>query len=270
MSKFFDMIVEFFVFIFGLIFGSFANVVVLRLNTGESLVFKGSRCFFCSRKLSWFENIPLISFLVLQGRCRTCKSRISWQYPAVEFSSGLLFLLLYLKILPNFQVLNFVIIALFFWLLLVISVYDLHHKIIPNSLVYLASGVSLLFVIVDSGYWNLIPHLLSGFGLFAFFALLWLISKGRWMGFGDAKLALAIGIMLGWPLSLTALVFSFWLGAFVGIAFLLGHRVSKLIWTPSVQVGLKTQIPFGPFLFTGSLIVFLWGEQLIARYFSLL
>lgn len=254
------------IFLLGLIFGSFANVIILRLNTGDGLIFKPSRCFLCGSRLRWFELIPIISFLVLRGRCAHCKSRISWQYPAVELSSGLLFLSIYLiQGMPlDF---GFVLSALFFWLLLVISVYDLRHKIIPNGLVYLASGVSLLFVVVDSGYWNLIPHLLSGSGLFVFFALLWLISKGRWMGFGDAKLALAIGIMLGWPLSLTALLFSFWLGALFGLIFIVfkNYRGST-----SVGLALKTQIPFGPFLFIASLIIFLWGEQLIAWYFSLL
>ena len=247
-----------FVFILGLIFGSFGNVIVSRINTGESLIFGGSRCFFCGRNLKWFELAPVISFLAFHGKCRTCGGRVSWRYPLVELSSGLLFLLIWSEPGSGQAGHNPVLTGLailFFWLLLIISVYDLRHKIIPNPLVYLAIAIAVIFNILNPLYF-----ILSGLGLFSFFALLWLVSKGRWMGFGDAKLALAMGLFLGWPESAVALLFSFWLGAIFGLAFVFAKNLKNL----------KVQIPFAPFLFTGGLAAFLWGEKIISWYISLI
>ena len=256
------------VFVLGLIFGSFANVIVFRLNTGESLIFGGSRCFYCGRNLRWFELIPVVSFLALRGKCRSCGSKISWQYPAVELASGALFLLLWSE--PGSYQLGkspalTITAVLFFWLLLVISVYDIRHKIIPNPLVYFAILTAVLFL----GFvnWNLmdnlkliIENLAAGFGLFLFFGVLWFVSGGRWMGFGYAKLALALGIMLGWPLSLAAFFMSFWLGALLGLLYKFSNR----------SAGFKTQMPFAPFLSAGGLVAYLWGEKIIFWYLSLL
>ncbi|MCH7882947.1 prepilin peptidase [Patescibacteria group bacterium] len=244
------------IFFLGLIFGSFANVIILRLNTGESLIFKDSRCFFCSQKLQWFELIPVASFLVLRGRCRSCKSRISWQYPAVEFASGFLFLLIYVSTTTPINIWSLGLATAFFWLLLVISVYDIRHKIIPNSLVYLVVAIAFLSLIVGQ---QLAQNLISGIALFSFFAFLWWVSKGQWMGFGDAKLALAIGIFLGWPLSLVGVLVSFWVGALFGLVLIFLRRLH-----------LKTHVPFGPFLSIGALTAFLWGERIIEWYLSLL
>lgn len=244
------------IFFLGLIFGSFANVIILRLNTGESLIFKGSRCFFCGRKLQWFELIPVISFLVLRRRCRSCRSKISWQYPVVELASGFLFLLIYVSTTTSTDIWFFGFATAFFWLLLVISVYDIRHKIIPNSLVYLAATIAFLSLIIGQ---PLAPNLISGIALFSFFAFLWWVSKGRWMGFGDAKLALAIGIFLGWPLSLVGVLVSFWVGALFGLVLIFLRRLQ-----------LKTHVPFGPFLSIGALTAFLWGERIIEWYLSLL
>lgn len=257
------------VFLLGLVFGSFANVIILRLNTGESLIFKGSRCFHCARSLRPLELIPVISFVILRGRCRSCKSRISWQYPVVELASGFLFLLIYALTTTPIDIWSFGLATAFFWLLLVISVYDIRHKIIPNSLVYLVTVIAFLSLIIS--HWSLIrnweleirhvaPHVISGIALFSFFALLWLVSKGKWMGFGDAKLALAIGIFLGWPLSVVGVLVSFWLGALFGLILIVMRRIPHL----------KIAVPFGPFLSAGALVAFLWGERIIVWYLSLL
>ncbi len=242
------------VFVLGLIFGSFANVMVLRLNTGESLIFGGSRCFFCGRTLRWFELVPILSFLALGGRCRTCGSKISLQYPLVELASGLLFFLLYFG--PN-GVWSIV----FFWLLLVISVYDIRHKIIPNSLVYPATAAALLFLIIGNP--DLIKNLAAGFGLFVFFGALWLMSRGRWMGFGDAKLAFALGLFLGWPEAFLALLLSFWFGAFFGVGLAVFNGIKRSNGWRGIQ------IPFAPFLSAGGLVAYLWGQEIIFWYLSL-
>lgn len=246
-----------FVFLTGLVFGSFANVIILRLNTGESLIFRGSRCFFCGRKLKWFLLVPVLSFLVLRGKCAACGAKISWQYPLVELSSAFLFLFICL-FGQNGQhgVLTIILSVVFFWLLLVISAYDFRHKIIPDSLAYSAIAVSVFFRIFDFG----LSHIFTALGLFLFFAFLWLVSSGRWMGFGDAKLAFAIGLFLGWPAGLVAFLVSFWLGAAVGVVY--------LFWSKSGS--LKAQIPFAPFLSLGGLTAFLWGDFLISWYVSLL
>lgn len=212
--------------------------------------------------------MPLISFLVLRRKCRTCSGRISWRYPLVELLSATLFFLIWSELssdqLGQNPVLG-VAAILFFWILLVISVYDLRHKIIPNQLVYPAIAVSILFIILKTpSFENLLLHLLSGLALFSFFALLWLVSRGSWMGYGDAKLALALGFMLGWPASLTAFFLSFWIGAVYGLgwAFLEWMRGSK---------GIKGfQIPFAPFLFAGGFFAFLWGDHIISWYVSLI
>ncbi len=246
-----------YVFLLGLAFGSFANVVNLRYNTGESLVWGGSRCFFCARRLRWFELVPVFSFLALGRRCRTCGTRISLQYPAVEILSGLLFAAAYaygpgglwLKALW----------AAFFWFLLVISIYDARHFVIPDGLVYSASLVAVLGAALRRG--NLGDagrDLLMGVLLFLIFALLWKVSRGRWMGFGDAKLAFAAGVFSGWPAALAAFLGAFWLGALYGLALVLVRRIPHL----------KVPIPFGPFLSAGALVAALWGEHIVVWYLS--
>ena len=251
-----------FLFLLGLGVGSFLNVLVLRLNTGESVIKGGSRCLNCGFSLRWFELIPVFSFFFQQGRCRHCASRISWQYPIVEFFTGIIFLLIGFNIL----------LLGFFSLLLAISVYDIRHKIVPNQFVYPLIVIAVLFSILilfqttnyklqtinpaslADGY-KLFSELLTGVGAFVFFAALWAISRGRWMGLGDAKVAFAMGIFLGWPLVLVALLFAFWVAAIWGIFWLLLGHYSR-----------KTQIPFAPFLTLGIFFSFLVGEEFILLY----
>ncbi len=236
------------IFVFGVIIGSFLNVVILRLNTGLSVVYSGSRCFSCGKRLSWHELIPIFSFLVQKGRCRNCQSGISWQYPLVEFFTGLLFWAIFFKFFPDF------ISIVFYWLIvglfIVIGVYDIRHQIIPDKIVY-----PLIFL--SFGHWFLADKSLAGFltGIifFAFFFLLWLASKGRWMGLGDAKIALASGWLLGFINGLLSLLISFWTGAFIGVFLLL---------FASKTFKLKSRIPFGPFLAFGTIISILFGGGL--------
>ncbi|QQG46146.1 MAG: prepilin peptidase [Candidatus Niyogibacteria bacterium] len=263
-----------FIFILGLFFGSFANVLVYRLNTGEPIMFSRSRCFSCGQNLKWFELIPVFSFLFLKGRCRVCGSKISWQYPLVELASGFLFLILYVYIPsgPSPTWTSWAIAALFFWLLFVISVYDLRHKIIPNNLVYLSTAAVALFLIIGNldfiENWKLlIEHFAAGIGLFAFFGGLWFISRGRWMGFGDAKMAFALGLFLGWPETLAAFFFSFWIGAFFGLILAFYNYKLK---AKSYKLLSGTQVPFAPFIFLGGLAAYLWADAIIFWYLSLL
>lgn len=234
------------IFLLGLVVGSFLNVVIYRYNTGLSVARGRSRCLACGRELRWFELVPVFSFLIQAGRCRSCRSRISWQYPAVELASGLLFVALFCRFsgLPAGWFL-FWLGALIWSLLLVITVYDLRHKIIPDGLVYAFIILSLFFALLPFGQVSLVTflkHLVSGAVLFSFFFLLWWFSSGRWMGLGDAKLALGAGFLLGWPGALSALIFAFWSGALFGIL---------LIALQKTKIGWKSELPFAPFIVFG-------------------
>jgi len=244
--------------------GSFLNVVILRYNTGESIVKDGSRCFICGNKLKWHELIPIFSFIAQKGKCRNCKSKISIQYPIVELLTGLIFLLIFnfnFLILNQFS--NFLIFKLFYYwiiasLLIVIAVYDFRHQIIPNFFVY---SFNILAFLNLFGIWSLefgifkTWYFLAGIIFFSFFGLFWLISKGKWMGLGDAKLALGIGWLLGFSKGLPALMLAFWIGAAVGIFLLIFFKKSYNI---------KSKLAFGPFLALGTLIAFLFGEAIIS------
>ena len=245
-------------FIFGTIVGSFLNVVSLRMNSGSTLGGR-SKCMSCGKKLTWIELVPLFSFLAQRGVCRKCKSKISWQYPLVEFIAGVLFVLLFLTFPPlsNPQAVTTGIHIIIGCLLLVITVYDIKHKIIPDSLSYTFSGLALLSLFVGGSSWWHIPNieaLIAGPILALPFASLWLVSKGRWMGLGDAKLILGIGWLLGINAGINALVLAFWIGAVVSVIWLYATYRS---FKP------KKEIPFGPYLILGMYLVLLFKITVI-------
>jgi leader peptidase (prepilin peptidase) / N-methyltransferase len=235
-------VIEFFIFILGTVIGSFLNVVILRYDTGESIVKNRSRCFSCKKVLKWFELIPVISFIVQRGRCRQCQNKISWQYPLVELLTGIIFLLIFQ--LTRYSLLVTGYYFAIFSLLIVIAVYDLKHQIIPDKFVYIFDILALFQI----------RNFLAGLILFAFLGLIWLLSKGRAMGFGDAKLALGMGWLLGAASGVLAMVLSFWAGALAGIFLLIFFRK---------DYGLKSKISFGPFLVLGTIIAFLLGDAII-------
>lgn len=230
--------------------GSFLNVVILRYNTGQSVIKGSSKCFSCGKNLKWHELIPVLSFIIQRGRCRNCKSKISIQYPLVELLTGLIFLATFLITRYSLLVTGYYFII--FSLLIIIAFYDLRHKIIPNGFVYTFDILAFLslFGILDFKFGiseDFLNRFLVGIGFFGFFAAIWLLSRGRGMGFGDAKLALGIGWLLGWPKGFYALLISFWLGALAGIFLVFFYKKSYNI---------KSSIPFGPFLVLGALLAF--------------
>ena len=246
-------------FVLGLIIGSFLNVIIFRYNSGRSLGGR-SGCLACQKKLPWYELIPIFSFLFLKGRCSGCKTRISIQYPIIELATGLVFLCLFLKFENLFiiNVFNFSITYLFyafvFSLLLVIAVYDLKHKIIPDKLVLILGIISFLgmFLFSQSGFSLHILSLwqfLAGIFIALPFALLWLLSKGAWMGLGDAKLAIGLGWLLGLAQGLSGVVLAFWTGAIIGVILLAFSKKHSM----------KSEIPFAPFLLFGIFIAFLFA-----------
>jgi leader peptidase (prepilin peptidase)/N-methyltransferase len=261
-----------FFFVLGAIIGSFLNVIILRYNTGESVVDGRSHCFSCGKMLKWFELVPVLSFLFLRGRCSNCKSKISWQYPLVEVVTGIVYLLVFLKIqqIPDWQNLSVLVSTIFtlvvFSILIVISVYDIRHQIIPDACAYVLAGITLVPVLYKLFYIESFSKLsnpthFQGFsaGLFlaAFFAFFWLVSRGKWMGLGDAKLSLGVGWFLGLPKTLVALVFSFWLGAIVGVTLIILEKKKYKI---------NSAIPFGPFLAIGALLAFIFGDVILKDY----
>jgi prepilin signal peptidase PulO-like enzyme (type II secretory pathway) len=247
-----------FSFILGILIGSFLNVVALRYNTGMTL--KGrSKCFSCGKNLKWYELVPLFSFAFQKGKCRNCKSKISWQYPVVELLAGVLFVLVIwafppLTVQASFTTLYYIFITC---LLLVIIVYDVKHKIIPDQLVYLFGVVSLLKLFISTDLSFVVPSInsiLAGPILALPFALLFLFSKGTWMGLGDAKLVLGIGWTLGLINGISAVILSFWIGAILSV-----------IWMYIVFRKVKShyEIPFGPFLVLGMYLVLIFSIQVI-------
>jgi len=258
------------IFLFGLVVGSFLNCVIYRLalpNFSLKNLRGRSFCPHCKHTLSWQDLIPLLSFIILKRKCRYCRQKISFQYPLVEIATGLLFL----------QVLNFsasggpaegwqFLLSTFYFLivacfLIVIFVYDLKHFIIPDKIVYPAIIITLIFnlqftIFNEFSIFNY--SILSALGAAAFFLAIIIVSKGRWMGLGDVKLAFFMGLLLGFPNILVALFFAFLIGAIIGIGLILAKRKT-----------LKSEVPFGPFLVTGTFIAMFWGQAIIFWYLRL-
>lgn len=303
-------------FIFGIIIGSFLNVVIYRYNTGLSVAKGRSKCFSCNTPLGILDLIPVLSYVASKGKCRHCHSPVSMQYPLVEILTGVvLTAIAYMYFFsahsatfigmhmfntsnvfhvflahPWLQMIFLIIDLSIASLMIAIAVYDIKHKIIPDGLVYAAAGLGLvkmalaLFLFGYVGVFDFAFSITAGLITALPFALIWLISGGRWMGLGDAKLALVIGWVLGISNGFTALVYSFWIGciAILGImlirelinafsdnhnAFKLrlfkAHTVSKLIeYVPALK--LKSELPFAPYMILGLYVVYFTGKTLFS------
>ncbi len=235
--------IYFFLFLIGLLMGSFFNVVIYRLPRKISLVAPRSFCTNCNTKLQVPDLFPLISYLFLKGRCRYCGVRISWRYPLIELLAASILVLCYyyLGLSPFFYKY-----AVILSILLIISCIDLEHGIIPNRLVLLLMlwGIVWQFIYPDNSPLGAGLGLLAGGGLFYLIAAL---SKGG-MGGGDIKLMGVLGFIIGWPLVFVVFLLSFLLGSVVGVSLLIGR---KKIWGDT--------LPFGPFLSLAFLIAVFWG-----------
>jgi prepilin signal peptidase PulO-like enzyme (type II secretory pathway) len=254
-------------FLFGLIIGSFLNVLVLRRGTGRALSGR-SACLSCGKTLEWFELIPVFSWVALRGRCRGCGSAVSLQYPLVELSTGLLFALVIATGLPpSALIASLPMLAL----LVAIAAYDMRHTIIPDSWVYLFGACALLVSILSQSLlpFGIMMHVVLGLIPASPLFLLWFVSGGRWMGLGDAKLALGIGWLLGPVLGLYAVFFSFIIGAVVSVCILipLPKILSALarigitrLSGGSAGFTIHSEVPFGPFLIASLLLI--WFSHL--------
>lgn len=248
-------------FVLGLIIGSFLNVVIIRSAAREKLTGR-SHCRNCKAKLAVRELIPLISFCVQKGRCRTCGTVLASQYFWVELACGLFFagifyiLSTFYKPWTTAQFWGWLI----FWLVLasasiVVFTTDLRFKIIPNGavLILLILGITVS-AFRSKSFLGSFSDWLAAVIIAMFFVVLWLFSKGKWMGLGDAKLVLATSLLVGYPLSVVSFLFSFWLGGIigVGIIFLSGRQQ------------MKSLIPFGPFILAGSGLAYFFGNSFLS------
>lgn len=255
------------VFIFGLIFGSFINALVWRIRKKKNWVNERSICPNCKKELKPQHLVPVLSWLLLKGKCAYCKKPISWSYPAVELFTGLVFALSYLSwpdYLTGVDIIVFVIWLIICVLLIALLVYDLQTKILPDGLVLCLTVLSVVLVLLQayiSKDWGMLVSSAAGaLVLSGIFWGLFQVSDGKWIGGGDVKVAVSLGLLAGSAVSSLLLLFiASLLGSFVGIPMLLAKRA-----------GMKTELPFGPFLIVATIIVFFYGANLIDWYLSLL
>jgi leader peptidase (prepilin peptidase) / N-methyltransferase len=241
-----------FVFAPALALGSFLNVVAARVPLRRSVVSPPSSCMSCEARIAWYDNVPLVSWAVLRGRCRSCRAAIPWVYPAVELATALLVAGCVLAFGVTWEAL---VASFFCAVLVVISATDLEHRIIPNRVVLPAAGIVLVAqtLLHPSPEWTLAALGASGF----LFAAAVVYPAG--MGMGDVKLALLMGAMLGRSVPV-ALMFGMILALVPSVVLLARHGAAAR----------KMGIPFGPFLAIGSVIALFWGDRLLDAYLSLL
>ncbi len=256
----------YYLFLFGMgaILGSFLNVVVMRSIEGKDWVKGRSKCDSCHHELSWYDNIPLLSYLWLRGRCRYCRAKISLQHPVMELLMGSLFVWWGFMGKEFFRLTNVPWLSWIqplFWLLMgiilgIVLFTDLFYGVIPDITIWLGGGLVLGYrwllwskgVMMSVDWW---ASLGAGVGNWLFFYSLYRLTKRKGMGLGDVYLAPILGLLLGWPRVLIGMMAAFILGAIVGILLMVfGNKK------------LKSSLPFGPFMILGSLIALLWGSQL--------
>ena len=246
--------------VFGTIIGSFLNDVIYRLHTGRSLDGR-SHCMSCGKILSWRELFPVFSYMLLRGKCRGCEAYIPSRYFVVEVLTGLLFMLMWHVFSGDILLLalNLLLASLF----VIIAVYDVRHTIIPDELSVGVGIIALAYVgygyVIEQNTFEMLMSIVAGLGAGGFFAGLWYLSKGRWIGLGDAKLALPLGIIVGLGDAFSMVVLSFWVGAILSL-LALGVRYLAKKWKTHLRFTtfprtMGSEIPFAPFLILGFLLV---------------
>lgn len=264
------LILYLYIFVFGLIVGSFLNCLIWRLHTGEGL-WDRSHCPKCNQKIAWYDNIPVLSYLLLGAKCRHCNKNISWQYPVVELATGLLFVMSYylnLESLITNNGLNFIIhdskfmiqqLESFFIIavMIIIFIYDLRWYLILDKITIPSIIIIFITNLVLGVSWSimLLAMVVGG----GFFLLQFVVSRGKWIGGGDIRLGALMGVILGWPNILAALMISYVIGSVIGIGLMM---FGKKKWS--------SEVPMGVFLTTGTLIVMFYGGKLISWYLNIL
>jgi leader peptidase (prepilin peptidase) / N-methyltransferase len=244
-----------FVVAFGLVVGSFLNVCIYRLPRGESLMWPASRCTSCGRGLSWFDNIPVLSWAVQRGRCRTCGAAISWMYPLVEITTACVMVGGLLIYGPTPLA---VVRILFGCALIVLFVIDLQHQILPNVITLPGIAIGFLFsLFLPPGWRDSLIGILVGGAIPLIIAEAYVRLRGvEGLGMGDVKMLAMIGAFLGWPLMLLSLVLASFTGSIVGAGFIAAGK------------GARYALPFGTFLAVGALASVVAGDAILAWYLS--
>jgi len=265
------------IFLFGLATGSFLNCLIWRLHKKESMLGR-SYCPKCRKMIAWYDNIPLLSFLLLKGKCRHCKKKISWQYPVVELITGILFAIAFIVNihypLSNIQTIsiihyplsklytfNFILSTIKLWfviaVMIVIFIYDLRWYLILDKVTLPACLIVLLLnYFLGFGLWNL---LISGIIGSSFFLFQFIISRGKWIGGGDIRLGLLMGFILGWPQVILAIFLAYFIGSIAGIGLIISKKKH-----------LGSQVPLGIFLSTSTIIILFWGQEILDWYLNLI
>ena len=236
---------------FGLIIGSFLNVVIARVPERRSLWMPGSTCPGCGNAIAWHDNIPLLSFLLLRGRCRACATPIPWRYPIVEAVTAALFAAAWLRFGGDLR--QFIAAVVFLAALIAITVIDLRHQIIPDAITLpgVVAGFVATLATHHISWVSSVVGILIGSGLFVAVILL---SRGG-MGGGDLKLGAMLGAFLGWQSLLVALFIAVMLGGLSAVVLLAARRVAR-----------KDAIPFGPFLAIGGAVALFWADPILGWY----
>lgn len=247
-----------YVFIVGAVVGSFLNVCIYRLPREQSVVSPGSRCMGCGAAIRWYDNLPILSWLVLRGRCRSCKASFSIRYPLVELLTGLLALLLFFKFGLS---LRLVVMFLFCAALVVITFIDFDHQIIPDelSLPGIMLGFLSSFFLPEPGWLSSLLGIVAGWGSLAlvFYGYLWLTGR-EGMGGGDAKLLAMMGAFLGLQAVPFIIFASSLVGTVAGLSIMAIQRKDRHL-----------AIPFGPYLALGAVLYIFFGSQIIQWYLQL-
>jgi len=260
-----------FIFLFGLVIGSFLNCLIWRLHKEEGM-WNRSYCPLCQKQIAWYDNIPVLSFILLGGKCRNCKRSISWQYPIVELITGVLFVLtvisnlkfviwsdfIILDPITNYKLLItivrdwFIIAAM-----IVIFIYDLRWNLILDRVTLPACLIVFILNLALGVSWlNLVVSAAIGGG---FFLIQFLISRGKWIGGGDIRLGLLMGFSLGQPSHLIlAIIVAYFIGSVIGLSLIISQKKK---W--------NSEIPLGVFLSSATVLTVFWGDKIVNWYLGL-
>lgn len=245
----------------GTIFGSFLNVIIYRMPRNLPFIRGRSYCPKCRKKISWYDNIPLLSFIVLKGRCRNCRKKISFRYPLVELLTGVFFVLGAEMTggLGGLAVLGILRVWLITLAMVAVFFIDLEWQIIPDQIVFPLILVISFFSLITTPQSLITNYLPTAVLASAFFYFLHWLTRGKGMGLGDVKFVFLIGLILGYPLAVVSLYLAFLTGAIAAVILILTGRAIR-----------KQRIAFGPFLAMTCLAVLFWGEKilwLLKKYF---
>lgn len=239
-------------FVFGAASGSFLNVIICRLQTRESFIHGRSHCPHCRAKLHWHDLLPIVSFMCLGGHCRFCRKKISWRYLLIEAGTGLLFVGGGAIIADKFQLLIYLVAVSFF---IILFVYDSETYIVPDSVSLPAIVIIFLLNLAGGKDW---VSLLAGAALGGgWFLAQFLLSRGRWVGGGDIRLGLLLGVLLGWPKVVLGLMIAYVGGSIIAVGLVLSRRAK-----------FGSRLPFAAFLLPAGLITWLYGNQIWAVYIN--